>query len=136
MAQIPSDLQQYKFASSFSFRHKTHGRSSSSYLVDPQWARKFTVVWTSVVAAGVVVSLPRFYRSVKQGRAFTGVFGVTESWKATPYTLVEERQPKKHGTPWKLAVNLKRAKAVFSWTLPGFDISVGQSECDFRSHLK
>jgi len=96
-------------------------------LVDPQWARKFTIAWTSVVAAGIVVSLPRLYRSVKQGRAFTGMFGVVELWKETPYILAEERQLREHRTPWRLGVNLKRGKAVFSWTLPGFDISVGQS---------
>ena len=95
------------------------GRSSSSYEVDPQWARRFTAAWASVAVAGVFACLPRLYRSVKQGRAFTGVFGVTESWKAKPYVLAEERQLRGRGAPWKLGINIKRAWAVFSWTFPG-----------------
>lgn len=133
MAQIPSDLQQYKFVLSPSPRHMTYtcGCSSSSYEIDPQWARRFTIAWTSVAAAGIVASLPRLYKSVKHGRAFTGIFGVTESWKATPYVLAEERQLRGRGTPWKLGINIMRAWAIFSWTFPGSDISVGQSEYDF-----
>lgn len=104
-------------------------------MTDPQWARKFTIAWTSVAAAGIIASLPSLYRSVKHGRAFTGMLGVTESWKAKRYVLAEERQPRKPGTPWKLEVNIRRARAAFGWTLPGFDISVGQSECDLHSVL-
>lgn len=138
MAQIPSDLQQYKFVLSLSPHHITYtcGRSSSSYEIDPQWARRFTIAWTSVAAAGIVASLPRLYKSVKQGRAFTGIFGVTESWKATPYVLAEERRLRERGTPWKLGTNIKRVWAVFSWTFPGSDISVGQSEYNFSSHFR
>ena len=110
-------------------------RSSSSYLIDPQWARRFTIAWTSVVAASVAVSLPYLYRSIKKGRAFTGTFGVIESWKSKQYVPVEERQPQKDGTLRGLRINLRRARAVFAWTLPGFDVSVGQSERDFSLHL-
>lgn len=110
-------------------------RSSSSYVVDPQWARKFTIAWTTVAAAGVVASLPHLYRSVRQGRAFTGAFGVTESWNAKQYVPAEERQPRKRGTPWKLWIGIRSARAVFAWTLPGFDVSVGQSECDLHSRF-
>lgn len=109
MAQIPGNLQQY-----------------NSYVVDPQWARKFTIAWTSVVAAGVIVSLPHFYKSVRQGRAFTGIFGVTESWKTNQYVPVEERRPSKQGSSRKFWIGVMRARAIFSWTLPGFDVSVGQ----------
>lgn len=112
------------------------GRSSSSYLIDPQWARKFTITWTSVVVAGIFVSLPRLYRFVKQGRAFIGTFGVTESWKDTSYVLAEERQLQKRRTPWKPVINARRAWAVLSWTFSGFDISVGQSGRDFYSHSR
>ena len=107
----------------------------SSYVVDPQWARKFTIAWTSVTAASIAVSLPYLYRSVKRGRAFTGAFGVTESWKAEQYVPVEEREPRKCRPPWKLWIGVKRARAVLAWTLPGFDVSVGQSGHHFRSHL-
>ena len=138
MAQIPSDLQQYKF--DLSPLDPVVGltpvdRSSSSYEIDPQWARRFTIAWTSVAAAGIVASLPRLYRSVKQGRAFTGTFGVTESWKEKPYVLAEEQQLRERGTPWKLGIKIRRASAVFSWVFHGFDISVGQSECSFSSHF-
>jgi len=106
-------------------------RSSSSYLVDPQWARKFTVTWTSVAAAGIIISLPYLFKSVKQGRAFTGTFGIAESWSGKQYVLAEERQPRKRGALWKFGVFIRRAGNVFGWTLPGFDVSVGQSEHGF-----
>lgn len=112
---------------SSSSRHKTYALSSS-YVVDPQWARKFTISWTSVVAAGLIVSLPYFYKSVGQGRALTGAFGVTESWNAKQYAPIEERKPCKRGTSWKFWMGVIRARAIHSWTLPGFDVSVGQSE--------
>lgn len=103
-------------------------RTSSSYVTDPQWARKFTIAWTSVAAAGVIVSLPHFYRSARKGRIFAHVLGVTESWKEKEYVPVEERQPSKRGKSWKFWMAVMRARAIFDWTLPGFDISVGQSE--------
>ena len=137
MAQIPGELQQYKFVSPPSTRTRlTPVGSPSSYLTDPQYARKFTIVWTSAVAAGVVVSLPRLYRSVKQGRIFTGSFGLTESWDPKPYSLAEERQPQEHEKQLKLNVYIRRAWAILCWTLPGFDISVGQSKCRFPSHVE
>lgn len=102
----------------------------SSYVTDPQWARKFTIAWTSVVAAGVIASLPHLYRSVRQGRALTHMFGVTESWETREYVPVEERQPSKRAKSRKFWMAIMRARAIFAWTLPGFDISVGQSERD------
>ena len=111
-------------------------RLSSSYLVDPQWARKFTAIWTSVAAVSVLVSLPRLYKYAKQGRAFTGAFGVTELWKTKQYFPAEERQPRKCGNPRKFWIGIGRARAVSAWTLPGFDVSVGQSERRFRPHLR
>ena len=138
MAQIPSDLQQYKSAPLFSFPQKLRFtiRSSSSYLIDPQWARKFTIVWTSVLAAGVAVSLPHLYKSVRQGRALTGVFGVTESWKTNQYFPVEEKQLRKREKPQNfVGIGISRARAILAWTLPGFDVSVGQSEFYFFSRL-
>jgi hypothetical protein len=102
-------------------------RLCSSYVTDPQWARKFTITWTSVVAAAVIASLPYFYRSVRQGRALTGAFGITESWNKNQYVPTEERRPRKRGTSCRFWVGVMRARAIFSWTWPGLDISVGQS---------
>ena len=129
MAQIPSDLQQYECANFFLvLLQKVLFLLHSSYVTDPQWARKFTIAWTSVTAAGIIISLPRFYRYVREGRAFVDTFGVRESWKADHYVPVEERQPGKRGASWKFWVGVMRARAIFAWTFPGFDVSVGQSE--------
>ncbi|KAG2008677.1 metalloreductase [Coprinopsis cinerea AmutBmut pab1-1] len=104
-------------------------------LIDHGWQETFTIVWTSVLAFAVVVSVPRFVRAIKTGRAFKGVFGISESWGQTRYQAlsagVREEQRRVDGagksvSARKLEAVLNRVASVLWWSLPGLEVNAGQ----------
>ncbi|ORX36798.1 hypothetical protein BD324DRAFT_627198 [Kockovaella imperatae] len=44
-----------------------------SYLIDPQWQIKFTIIWTSVLAFTTIASIPFILRSWRSGRLYSGL---------------------------------------------------------------
>ncbi|KAL7421724.1 hypothetical protein Q5752_003495 [Cryptotrichosporon argae] len=53
---VPTDLQVY-----------------NSYVIDPQWQIKFTIIWTSVLAFSTLVSIPYVLRAARSGRLYAGL---------------------------------------------------------------
>ncbi|KAK2459811.1 hypothetical protein APHAL10511_008132 [Amanita phalloides] len=112
---IPTELQLY-----------------NSYVEDPKWQRKFTIVWASVLGVFVLAALPRLFRRVRSGAAFVGLLGMTEN--KTSYERVAEnegfdhnatarRSGSRHG---KTARVLSALGSFWYWTLPKVGLTAGQ----------
>ncbi|THU95209.1 hypothetical protein K435DRAFT_779113 [Dendrothele bispora CBS 962.96] len=52
----------------------------NSYVEDPKWQTKFSIIWAALVAGAVLYSFPRFAKSVLNGKAFVGFWGLREQW--------------------------------------------------------
>ncbi|KAG0700330.1 iron reductase [Suillus ampliporus] len=59
---IPSSLQIY-----------------NSYVEDPIWQRKFTIIWCSSLALAVAVSVPSLILGLRHGRSLKGIAGISET---------------------------------------------------------
>jgi hypothetical protein len=105
----------------------------SSYVQDPKWQRKFSIIWPSVLAFFVLASLPRVIRAIKKRRAFTGVFGVWEDldggstrvYESVGDTPAGGRRKKR----WRVENFLSAVGSVAYWSIPGLGLNVAQSLC-------
>ncbi|KIK09642.1 hypothetical protein K443DRAFT_392442 [Laccaria amethystina LaAM-08-1] len=110
---IPADLQPY-----------------NSYVQDPKWQRKFSIIWPSVLAFFVLASLPRVIRAIKKRRAFTGVFGVWEDldggstrvYESVGDTPAGGRRKKR----WRVENFLSAVGSVAYWSIPGLGLNAAQ----------
>lgn len=99
----------------------------SSYVEDPKWQRKFSIIWASFVGLAVLASAPRLWKSIKQGRAFKGFWGVTENFGSERYvaTLSEAQIPGRRRNPFSDI--LRSVGSLRLWSLPGLELNLGQS---------
>ncbi|KAF8913656.1 hypothetical protein CPB85DRAFT_1375526 [Mucidula mucida] len=108
---IPDEFQQY-----------------NTYVEDPKWQRKFTIIWGSCLALAVAFSLPYLFRSIRNKRAFLWFGGVSEDLKA--YTTIpgeSEKQTVPSNTgKRRVAGLLSTVGAVALWTPPGIEMNAGQ----------
>ncbi|KAF9494724.1 hypothetical protein BDN71DRAFT_1489264 [Pleurotus eryngii] len=108
----------------------------NSYVEDPKWQRKFSIVWASFLGAAILLALPSLVRLIHR-RGFVTVFrawfgGVKEDGQ-TRYTPVDDRsdghQSKSEG---HRATHPKRSAVLSSiWSLmlltpPGIELNVAQ----------
>jgi hypothetical protein len=119
----------------------------SSYATDPTYASAFIITWASVAALCVLVALPRFVRSARQGQLWVGLRGVGEDFGYKAYQPVvndvDEKKMLYGGTPrpfhpvnapgwreratgWATALG---TLTLYSPLCVGLDL--GQSECLF-----
>ena len=47
-------------------------------MIDPEWQHKFSMIWPSVLAFFILLSLPHLIRSIRNGRAYTTLPGISE----------------------------------------------------------
>ncbi|KAF9476564.1 iron reductase [Pholiota conissans] len=110
---IPAEFQQY-----------------NSYLVDPQWQRKFSIVWASVLAFFVVLSLPHLVRSLRNGRAYSSAAGITEDLSGKSYDLANDVRGMhrvRRQSLWRKVENvLNIAGGLFWWMVPGLGLMLGE----------
>ncbi|KAK7032505.1 ferric-chelate reductase Frp1 [Paramarasmius palmivorus] len=131
---IPQEFQQY-----------------NSYEIDPQWQRKFSIIWASIFAGAVFFSLPHLARSIWNRRVFTGLAGVRERFPGMEYTPIVDgkRAVSKVHTPGDekseasefpeaaaargrsrlvqtLEGVLSSAGSILLWSAPGLGLNVGQ----------
>lgn len=100
----------------------------SSYVEDPKWQRRFSAVWAIAAVVAILASLPYFIHSVKNGRAFAGLLGLSEDLHGKHYTPIaaEEKHPAKKRR--RIVAWAESALASLRWSLPGIELSFGQSE--------
>jgi ferric-chelate reductase len=105
----------------------------SSYVVDPTWQIKFTIIWCSVLAAAVVFSLPRVI--ALRRFLFIGVFGINEELDSRgKYDAVPDNNKNRNsaqqlpkGKKGVLQALAHSAVAGFYWTIPRVEMNLGQS---------
>ncbi|KAG2040872.1 iron reductase [Suillus americanus] len=51
----------------------------NSYVEDPKWQIKFTIIWCSGVALAVAVSVPSLILGLRHGRSLKGIAGISET---------------------------------------------------------
>lgn len=51
----------------------------NSYVEDPKWQIKFTIIWCSGVALAVAVSVPSLVLGLRHGRSLKGITGISET---------------------------------------------------------
>ncbi|KZT05108.1 iron reductase [Laetiporus sulphureus 93-53] len=107
---IPTEFQQY-----------------NSYVTDPKWQRKFSIIWASFAAAAFVLSLPHFLRALRRKQLFRGFFGVSEDLRGKRYTYIasNEKEPS-HGRRTYYAV-AETIQGLFWWDFPYVGLSLGQA---------
>ncbi|KAF9507432.1 hypothetical protein BS47DRAFT_1351598 [Hydnum rufescens UP504] len=69
---------------------------TNTYVVDPQFARRFTAGWVGLAGVFVVLSAPRLYRSIRSGRAWQGL-GIYEKFGG--YEPLSEKREEKTPKP-------------------------------------
>ncbi|EIN03568.1 hypothetical protein PUNSTDRAFT_116967 [Punctularia strigosozonata HHB-11173 SS5] len=111
---IPTELQVY-----------------NSYVEDPKWQRKFSIIWGTAAGIAILISLPHLLRAIRSRRAFAGLFGVWEDWSGKAYQPVAASDERKRsgGSPgWKDRVRgvARIVTSALLWTLPGTEVDVGQ----------
>ncbi|KAG6890390.1 hypothetical protein C0992_001781 [Termitomyces sp. T32_za158] len=113
---IPAALQQY-----------------DSYVVDPKWQVKFTIIWTSVLAFFALIAFPSAIRGYRQWTK--EAFGVTENWGDRYIRLANEKKESCFGVARPpppqcksriVARTLSTLGSVFYWTPPGLGLNAGQ----------
>ncbi|KAI0328824.1 iron reductase [Cubamyces sp. BRFM 1775] len=106
---IPTQFQQY-----------------NSYVEDPKWQRKFSIIWAAGVAIAVLFSVPAVVRALRRGRLFRSwLVGVTEdtSMNYAPASGNDVVPPKAKRKVYGLLETLWSATL---WSLPGIELDLGQ----------
>ncbi|KAH9943638.1 iron reductase [Amylocystis lapponica] len=106
---IPSSLQQY-----------------NSYVEDPKWQRKFSIVWACILGGAVLASLPHVVRSAKNGRLLRGFFGVSEDVTGKHYTPVNSTHKEQTHRRGRISAIVQTSLSIFRWSLPGVEMTFGQ----------
>lgn len=134
--QVPASLAPYEyvFESFRGFSSCKFRLLHSSYVEDPKWQIKFTIVWVSVLGAFVLKASPRLWRRIRNGSIFKGILGM--SWNARTYErLAEPPDAEVDGLAGERVVNGNRGAAFLNtlksfiwWTPPIVGLNAGQSE--------
>ncbi|KAH7911479.1 iron reductase [Hygrophoropsis aurantiaca] len=106
---VPSNLQVY-----------------NSYVEDPIWQRKFTIIWCSALGFAVLVSLPTVILSIRNGQAFKGFFGISEDFGKKGYRSVAINQRPIHRSVRKVSALWNAMNSVVLWAPPKLKLNVGQ----------
>ncbi|TBU24548.1 iron reductase [Dichomitus squalens] len=108
---IPTQLQQY-----------------NSYVVDPQWQRKFSIIWAAGIGLAVLVSIPHVARALKTRRLLRGlVTGVLEDTKTRGYTPVGSANVEPRSSRRPFSAIWETLWSATLWSLPGLELGMGQS---------
>ncbi|KAF9219855.1 iron reductase, partial [Gyrodon lividus] len=106
---IPSSLQIY-----------------NSYVEDPIWQRKFTIIWCSVLGLAIATSLPSLVRSLKNGRSLKGFFGVSEDLQKRGYTTTTNDEKLPLPPSYNASKFFYSFSSIRQWSLPYVALNAGQ----------
>ncbi|KAJ6502884.1 ferric reductase like transmembrane component-domain-containing protein [Mycena vitilis] len=119
---IPQELQQY-----------------NSYVEDPKWQQRFTLMWSLPLALLVLCAVPRVVRGLRTGMGLVGLIGVGVGVGAGVQLVVEEDKKDNHtsrtGTQRTLVGDKPAQKRrpwrwmhlhILCWSVPGVDLNLGQ----------
>jgi ferric-chelate reductase len=109
---------------------KTLNFPRSSYVIDPQWQRKFTIIWPTVLGFFVLLSLPHLIRSIRNGHAYSTIWGIWEDYTRPDYMAIVrpmlEGERKRTSVLYRTENFIGKFGSLFYWTLPGLGLNAGQ----------
>ncbi|OJA18204.1 hypothetical protein AZE42_08880 [Rhizopogon vesiculosus] len=108
---IPSSLQIY-----------------NSYVEDPIWQGNFTVIWCSGLAITIAVSLPSLILSLRHGRSFKGITGISESTGYRSVSSDDNKSLPAPGSPQsrRLVGAWNALVSQTYWSPPKLELNLGQ----------
>ncbi|TDL19804.1 hypothetical protein BD410DRAFT_773506 [Rickenella mellea] len=102
----------------------------NSYIIDPIWQRKFTIIWASALGFSVLFALPRFIKSVRNGSVWNDVTGVLENdAKERGYEPIVQRVTEENGQFGSVRMINRirhRLSSLTLWTIPYVGLDAGQ----------
>ncbi|KAH9900709.1 iron reductase [Cubamyces lactineus] len=107
---IPTQFQQY-----------------NSYVEDPKWQRKFSIIWAAGVAIAVLFSIPTVVRALRRGRFFRSwLVGVTEDTSMKNYAPASGNDALPQKSKRRVYGLLETFWSTTLWSLPGIELDLGQ----------
>ncbi|KAG2139837.1 iron reductase [Suillus bovinus] len=106
---VPSDFQIY-----------------NSYVEDPKWQVKFTIIWCTGVALAVAVSIPTLILGLRHGRSLKGITGISETngYQSTRSDGKEPPPTRRRGR--RLIGAWNALISPMYWSPPKLGLSLGQ----------
>ncbi|THH04361.1 hypothetical protein EW145_g5574 [Phellinidium pouzarii] len=107
----------------------------NSYVTDPIFQRKFSIVWGSIAGVAIILSLPHFVKSVRSGhlsRSIAGIWEDLHGWSYEPIAASRnvnstgEKTGIKRSFVKKFVELTSAAKSLALWTAPGLGLDLGQ----------
>ena len=125
MSHLPIFISRISYSPDFTSSHK----------VDPDWQRTFSIIWSSFLALFVLLALPHLIRSIRNGRAYNTLSGISKHLKdkgdysaaGTGVSISRVSSGENRGWIAFLRNLCSAIGSVFYWTVPGLSLDVGQS---------
>lgn len=108
----------------------------SSYVEDPKWQGTFTIIWCSALAIAVAVSLPSLIISLRQGRFFKGITGISEitGYRPVPSDNNKPLPPPRSRSSRRLVGAWNALISTTYWSPPKLELNLGQG-ANRRRHV-
>ncbi|KAG1830120.1 iron reductase [Suillus variegatus] len=98
----------------------------NSYVEDPKWQIKFTIVWCSGLALAVAVSVPSLILGLRHGRSLKGIAGISEINGYQPaHSDGKEPPPARQRRP-RLVGAWNALISPMYWSPPKLGLNLGQ----------
>ncbi|KAK7042005.1 iron reductase [Favolaschia claudopus] len=105
-------------------------RLYNSYVEDPKWQIRFTVVWCSILAVFILLALPRVVHGLKTGAIWAGIFGVRVAELSTSNsresTIVDKGIHQRSGTMHWLHVLANTSSSLLLRRVSWVNLDFGQ----------
>ncbi|KAG1847157.1 iron reductase [Suillus subalutaceus] len=98
----------------------------NSYVEDPKWQMKFTIIWCTGVALAVAVSVPSLILGLRHGRSLKGIAGISETNGYQSAHSDGKEPPPTHRRGRKLIGAWNALISPTYWSPPKLGLNIGQ----------
>jgi predicted ferric reductase len=98
----------------------------NSYVEDPKWQIKFTIIWCSGVALAVAVSVPSLILGLRHGRSLKGITGISETNGYQSANFDDKEPPPTHRRSRRLVGAWNALISPTYWSPPKLGLNLGQ----------
>ncbi|KAG1773263.1 iron reductase [Suillus placidus] len=98
----------------------------NSYVEDPKWQTKFTIIWCSGVALAVAVSVPSLILGLRHGRSLKGIVGISETNGYRSAHSDGQEPPPTSRRGRRLVGAWNALVSPTYWSPPGLGLNLGQ----------
>ncbi|KAG1809121.1 iron reductase [Suillus subaureus] len=97
-----------------------------SYVEDPKWQIKFTIIWCSGVALAVAVSVPSLILGLRHGRSLKGIAGISETNGYQSAYSDDKEPPPSRRRGRRLVGAWNALISPTHWSPPKLELNLGQ----------